>query len=153
MAETKTTITTCKYNSSSPANLAWNTIATAVPTYFDVRGKDGSKIIFLVSHETTQAAMAGTTWYVGTSDTATTGTSFTRNFSARGLPRLKIKQAQYAKAKAQTKFRTSGTTHLVSIAVLGPFETARFKDTDGFIYLTKAKTGSTVTVVAAILIP
>jgi hypothetical protein len=60
MAETKTTITTCKYNSSSPANLAWNTIATAVPTYFDVRGKDGSKIIFLVSHETTQAAMAGT---------------------------------------------------------------------------------------------
>jgi len=153
MAETKTTITTCGYNSSSPANLGWNTIATDVPTYIDVKNKDGSKIIFLVAHETTQAAMAGTTWYLGTSDTATTGTSYNINFSARRKGRMKLKQGQYAKAKAQTKFRTTGTTHLVSIAILGPFETARFKDTDGYIYLTKAKTGSTIATVAAILLP
>jgi hypothetical protein len=152
MAETKTTITTCKYNSTVSADIAWNTIATAVPTYFDVKAKDGSKIIFLVASGATKVA-AGSTWYIGTSDTATTGTSFTRNFSARGLPRIKIKQPKYAKAKAQTKFRSSGTTNLYVVSALGPFETARFKDTDGYIYLTKAKLGTTVAYVAAILLP
>ena len=152
MAETKTTITTCKYNSSSPADLGWNSIATAVPTYFDVKNKDGSKILFLVAHETTKVA-AGSTWYVGTSDTATTGTTYNINFSARLKGRMKLKQAKYAKAKAQTKFRVCDTTRLVSISILGPFETARFKDTDGYIYLTKAKEGSTASKVAAILLP
>jgi len=152
MAETKTTITTCKYNSSTPAIIGWNTIATAVPTYFDVKNKDGSKIIFLVASGSTKVAN-GSTWYVGTSDTATTGTTYNNNFSGRLRGRMKIKQAKYAKATAQAKFRSSGTTNLYNVAVLGPFETARFKDTDGYIYLTKAKLGTTVAYVAAILLP
>ena len=152
MAETKSTITTCKYNSSSPAVVSWNTIATAVPTYFDIKAKDGSKVIFLIASGST-IVNAGSTYYFGTSDTATTGTSFTRNFSARGLPRMKVKIGKYAKATAQAKFRSSGTTKLYSVAVVGPLESARFKDTDGFIYLTKGKLGSTVAYVGAILLP
>jgi len=152
MAETETTLTTCKYNSSTPADIAWNTIATAVPTYIDVKGRDGSKVIFLVASGST-VPNAGSTWYIGTSDTATTGTSFIASYSARKLGRLKIKQPKYVKAKAQSKFRSSGTTKLYVVSALGPFETARFKDTDGFIYLTKAKLGTTVAYVAAILLP
>jgi hypothetical protein len=152
MAETKTTITTLAYNSSTPAVIAWNNIATAVPTYFDIKAKEGSKLIILVAHASTKVA-AGSTWYVGTSATAATGSTYNINFSARKLGRMKLKQGKYAKATAHAKFRSSGTTNLYSIGVLGPFDAARFKDTDGYIYLSKGRLGSTVAYVAAILLP
>jgi hypothetical protein len=66
---------------------------------------------------------------------------------------MKLKQAKAAKASAYAKFRTTASTKLVTLSVLGPFETARFKDTDGYINFSKAITGSTVAQVAAILLP
>lgn len=153
MAVAVCTISTCYYNSSSPGNLAWYNITTGNPSiYVDVTGKDASKLIFLVAHETTKVG-AGSTWYIGCSDTDTTGTS-DKAFSAGKLGRIKVKQAKYAKAKAQTAIgRCTSSTRLVSIAMLGPFETARFKTTDGRIYLSKGKTGSTASRIAAILLP
>lgn len=152
MAETKTTITTLKYNSSSPADIKWNTIATAVPTYIDVKGMDGSKVVFLVASGST-VPNAGSTWYFGTSDTATSGSTMNRPYSDGKMKRLKVKVPKYAKANACAKFRSSGTTKLYVVSAMGPYETARFKDSDGYIYLTKAKLGTTVAYVAAILLP
>jgi hypothetical protein len=106
----------------------------------------------LFAHETTKVA-AGSTWYVGTSGTACSGTS-DKIFSDGKRGRLKIKQAKYAKGKAQTAIgRCTSSTRLLSISMLGPFETARFKTSDQRVYVAMGKTGSTAARVAAILLP
>lgn len=153
MAIAVCTLTTAKYNSSSPAEVGWFNFDTASSgLYIDVTGKDASKIVFLVAHETTKVA-AGSTWYIGTSGTACSGTS-DKKYSDGKLGRLKIKQAKYAKAKAQTALgRCTSSTRLLSVAMLGPFETARFLTTDNRIYVAMGKTGSTAARVAAILLP
>lgn len=152
MAIAVCTVTTAKYNSSSPAEIAWFNFATASSgAYISVVGRDASKICFLVGHETTKVA-AGSTWYIGTSGTACSGTS-DKIFSDGKRGRMKIKQAKYANGKAQSAFRATSTTRTMSIAMLGPFETARFRTSDGRIYIAKAKTGSTASRLAAILLP
>lgn len=146
------TITTAKYNSSSPAEIGWFNFGTASSgAYVSVVGRDMSKIVFLVAHESTKVS-AGSTWYIGTSGTACSGTS-DKIFSDGKLGRLKIKQAKYAKAKAQTALRASSTTRLMSIAMLGPFDASRFRTSDGRLYIAKGKTGSTAARLAAILLP
>jgi hypothetical protein len=147
------TVSTAKYNSSSPGDIGWVNFTTASSgAYISLVGRDASKLVFLVAHETTKVG-AGSTWYVGASGTACSGTS-DKAYSAGKLGRLKLKQSKYAKAKAQTAIgRCTSSTRLLSIAMLGPFETARFLTTDGRIYLAKGKTGSTAARIAAILLP
>lgn len=152
MAIAVCTMTTAKYNSSSPAAIGWFTFGTASSgAYVSVQGRDTGKVVFLVANEST-AVSAGSTFYMGSSGTACSGTS-DKVYSDGKLGRLKIKCAKYAKATAQTKFRTTGTTTLVTISVLGPFDASRFRTSDGRFYIAKAKTGSTVCKLAAILLP
>lgn len=145
-----TTVQKLSYNSSTPVRLDWDTFTTGTNEYINVNGLDGSKVLLIVSRESTAF---GTTYYIGTSDSATTRSASAALFSAAGLNRLKIGTTAAVKAKAYTKFRTTATTKLVSFEVLGPFETARFKDSDGYINFTKRITGSTTAKVAAILLP
>lgn len=148
-----TTITKPSYNSSTPAQLSWLLMTSGgANNYIDVDGLDGSKIIFLVAHESTKVA-AGSTIYIGTSDSATTRSAAANLYSGAGLNRMKLKLAKATKGSAYAKFRTTATTRTVSMSVLGPFETARFKDSDGYIKFAKAITGSTTAHVAAILLP
>ena len=140
------------YNSSTPTNLRWRTFTTKGGWYVDANGSEGSKIIFLVAAEST-AVSAGTTVYFGTSATADTRSAAAALYSGAELNRMKLKVAKTTKASSYAKFHGTGSTKLVHIAVLGPFETARMKDSDGYINFVKAKTGSTQARVAAILIP
>lgn len=153
MAVSKTTAVVLSYNSSTPQTIPWSSLATdANNVYMDMTGKEGSKVIFIVAHETTDVA-AGTTIYVGTSDSATTRSAAAALFSGAGLNRMKIKMDKHVKATKYARFRSTGTTHLHVFDVLGPFETARFKDSDGHINISKAITGSTLARIAAILLP
>jgi len=144
-----TTIQTLSYNSSTPVRLDWDAFTTNGNEYIDVNGKAGSKIILIVARQST---VIGTTFYIGTSDSATTRSAKAALFSAAGLNRMKMRTTIAVKAKAYTKFRSTHSTRLVTFDVLGPFETARFKDSDGHINFAKS-TGSTSTRVAAILVP
>lgn len=151
MAVYKSTVQSLSYNSSTPTRLNWSSLATGANNFYvDVNNADGSKLIILVARDST---IAGTTYYVGTSDTATSGTSYTFEFTGNKLGRMKLKTSKAAKAKAYTRFRSTASTKVVTIEVLGPFETARFKDADGYINVCKAKTGSTWSKVATILLP
>ena len=148
-----TTLQALSYNSSSPTAIKWATFTSgSADNYFDLGGKDGDHVIFLVASESTKVA-AGSTFYIGTSDSATTGSSYNKDFSNSKLNRMKVKIAKAAKASDQARMRSSGSTRLLTVNVLGPFETARFKDTDGYINYTKAITGSTIAYAAAILLP
>lgn len=149
-----TTIQSVSYNSSTPLALSWLTFTSgSANNYIDVGGKDGSKILIFVASESTKVA-AGSTFWIGTSDSATTGTTlYARQYSNSDQGRMKLKIAKVAKAGAAAAFRSSGSTRLMTINVLGPFETARFKDSDGYINFTKSITGSSVAEVTAILLP
>ena len=140
------------YNSSTPTNLRWRTFTTKGGWYADLNGAEGSKVIFLVAAEST-AVSAGTTIYVGTSATADTRSAAAALYSGAGLNRMKLKVAKTTKASSYARFHATGSTKLMHIAVLGPFETARFKDSDGYLNIVKAKTGSTKACIAAILLP
>lgn len=145
-----TTVQKLSYNSSTPVRLDFDAFTTGTNEYVNASGLDGSKLLLIVSREST---VAGTTYYIGTSDSATTRSAAAALFSGAALNRIKIGTSKAAKGKAYTRFRTSGTTKLITFEVLGPFEAARFKDSDGYINFAKAKTGSTTAKVAAILLP
>lgn len=151
MAVYKTTVHALSYNSSTPMRINWSSLATdANNTYIDVSKAEGSKLILLFARDSTIGANS---WYIGTSDTATSGTSYARQFTGNALGRMKLGTTKAVKAKAYTKFRSTASTKIVTFEVAGPFETARFKDSDGYINIAKAKTGSTFQKVAAILLP
>jgi hypothetical protein len=146
------TITPVTYNSSDPAYVKFRLMSSAAGWYLNVGGKEGSKVIFLVASESTAVA-AGTTVYVGTSDTATTGTSYANTYSGSKRGRMKIKTAKTTKGSSYARFRSTATTKLMHLMALGPFETARFKTSNGYIRLAKGKTGSTRALIGAILLP
>ena len=148
-----TSITKPTYNSSTPTDIKWLILSTDdANSYINVNGMEGSKVLLLFAHETTKVG-AGSTIYIGTSDSATTRSASANLFSGAALNRMKMKVAKNAKGTVYSMFRASSSTRLMSIAICGPFETARFKDSDGYINFAKAKTGSTASRVAAILIP
>jgi hypothetical protein len=148
-----TTLQKATYNSSTPLQLKWNTFTSGgANNYVNVNGAEGSKVLFLIASESTKVAV-GSTWYIGTSDSATTRSASANLYSGAALNRMKLTQVLTTKGHAANAFRSSGSTRLVSITALGPFETARFKDSDGYINFAKAITGSSVGEVTAILIP
>jgi len=146
-----TTIQKLSYNSSTPVRLDWDAFTTGVAEFVDFDGVDGSKVILLVARQSTKG---GTSYYIGTSASAATGSSYTaRYFSGSKKGRMKIGTTKAVKAKTYTKFRSTGDTLLVTIEAFGPFEMSRFKDTDGYVKFCKRITGSTTAKVAAILVP
>lgn len=136
-------------NTSSPVTLKWRLATTAGGWYANANGKD--KVIFLIAAESTTPA-AGTTFYIGTSDTATTRSAAAALFSGAALNRMKVKVGKTTKGSSYARFRSTATTKLMHIVAAGPYETARFKDSDGYINLAKAKQGSTRALVAAIFV-
>jgi len=116
------------FNSSTPVALAWNDIATDAGTHIDVNGINATKMILLVA-------------------------AATAPYSAGKLDALKVGCARVTKATAYAVLRSTGTTHLKHVYAIGPFETNRFKDSDGYINIAKGKLGSTKTLIAPIFLP
>jgi len=123
-------------------------------TYIDVSAKDFSKVIILTYNQRSSAigATAGF-FYIGASASASSGSCWERVYSGRNSKaRLRLKHASdTAKARILTTAGSVGG----NVHVWGPFESARFKDSQGRIKLSKGKGSSDAAKVkiAAILIP
>jgi hypothetical protein len=148
MATTESSIIQTSAGSSGNAKLKWSALATAAGRHIDVSGIAGDKMILLVAHESTVSAADYV--YIGTCDSAVSATA---PYSAGKLGRLKIEVSSANSGTEAAHFRTTGSTNLVSISALGPFETARFKDADGQINICKAITGSSTVYVVPIGLP
>jgi hypothetical protein len=155
MAVAKSTLIFCS-GTSTPALIKWSSLASAANnTYFAVGNQDVSKMIILVCHS--NSTDVGTTagyFYIGTSASAATGSSYTRQFSANKLNRMQFKVAPPTTDAKEGLTLSSAGAH-IAISVIGPIETARFKDTDGYIKMCKRKATSDLgrVKVAAILLP
>ena len=147
---TGSTIRKSTLQSTKAVGVQWRALTTALGHHVDVTGVDASKMILLVAHDCTTPAQNYI--FVGTSDSAATGSSYGRPFSAAKLYRTKISSSKTLKATAYTKLRATASTKLMRVDVLGPFETARYKDSNGYIKYCKGALGSTTCFVCPILL-
>lgn len=136
------------FNSSSPANVQWCALATEAGRHIDVSNVDAKKMILLVAADSTDQALDYI--HIGETDT---GDGTNPSYSAGELGALRVGCAKVTKGTAYAHLRSTATTHLKSLYVIGPFETARFKDSDGYINIAKGKEGSSATYIAPILLP
>ena len=155
MAVSKSTIISLT-GDSNDALIKWSSLASgANNVYFDVRGKDASKLVLLVMN--TNSTDVGTTagyLYIGTSDSATTNSNAALTYSASKLGRLRLKTEPPTTDLKEASSLSSAGAH-IAVTAFGPFETARFKDSEGYINVCKAKGTSDLgrVKIAAILIP
>lgn len=154
MAVSKSTIVALS-GDSNDALIKWSSLASADNNvYVDANGKDMSKMIILIAN--TCSTDVGTTagyFYIGTSDSATSGTSYNKTYSG-GIRRLKLKTEPPTTDVKEGLQMSTALAHL-SISAFGPFESARFKDSDGYINICKVKGTSDLgrVKVAVLLLP
>ena len=164
MAQHASTINLAKglsTNSSKAKPVYWSSFDSgANDLYFDVSNVDASKMIILAVGMTTLP----NSWWIGTSDSRDSAANDTKKYpySAGQRGRMKILSTVQVKADPAAKFLTTvvADTEVKSIYCLGPFETARFKDSLGRIHMCRgvqttglASHSSNEMHVAAILIP
>lgn len=165
MAVAKSTLNFARGNSSLGRPIKWSSFDSgANNVYFDVNAQDVSKMILLVAAESTLTQR----WYIGTSASASSHTSKKYPYSAAGLGRVLIRTTAEAALSPVSVFKSTlggsaaspvSDSEVIGIYALGPFETARYKDSRGYISVCRAKTtvgavsDSAQNWVAAILLP
>lgn len=161
MAAHIATLISPTYNSSTPVHVKWSSFASAANNIvFNCKNKDASKLVILAAGMSTLERIL----YVGTSDSRSSGakaSGFYYPFTAAKLGRMKIRTTAVSDAHRAVKFlSTTGDTEVFGIIVYGPFETARFKDSDGYINVCRgvntaggASNSSDTFWIAGILIP
>lgn len=160
MAVAKSTINKTLASSVAIA-VNWSSLASdANNVYFDVKDVNASKMILLIATQNSTnmtATSTGIYIYLGASASASSGSCWARTYSGRGVAwsRKKLSMGVLPSTDAKEALITSAAATPLGIVALGPFETARFKDSDGYINLCKAKGAETAgkLKVAAILIP
>lgn len=155
MAVSKSTIILTS-GTTAASLIKWSSLASgANNVYFDVKGKNTGKIIFLVAN-TNSTDIGTTAGYIhfGASATAAAGTSGANPYSANALGKMIVKTAPPTTDLTEGLTISSAAAHL-AISMFGPFESARLKDSDGYINVCKAKGTSDLgrVKIAAILLP
>ena len=136
MAVAKSTITAAPGNTTAGNVIVWSSLASGANNVYFTPG-DASKAIILVANiNSTDVGTTAGLFYIGTSDSATTGTSGDITYSARRLGRMGV-SVQPPTTAAKEALSPSTTAATIAIGVIGPFETARFKDSDGQIQMCK----------------
>lgn len=153
MAVSKSTIILTS-GTTAASLIKWSSLASgANNVYFDVNGKNTGKIIFLVVN--TNSTDVGTTagyLYFGASSSGSSGSSIP--YSASKLRRMLVKTAPPTTDLTEGLTISSAAAH-IAVSMFGPFESARFKDSDGYINVCKPKNTSDLgrVKIAAILLP
>ena len=155
MAVHKSTIIIAPGHSSAYAPVLWSSFDSgANDLYFDVNGVDETKMLILhMGHSTLVCGV-----YIGTCASASSQTSKVYPYSAGKLGPMKINTTLVGDGHARSKFLSTvaADTEVFAIYCYGPFETARFADSRGYIKMSRAKIANVSTDeqhVAAILLP
>ena len=139
MAQHKSTINVA-LASSVGVPIKWSSFDSgANDMYFDVSNVDASKLLILVAGHST----LGNRWFVGTSDSRSSGAGGLGTkaypYSAAKQGRMLVQTTLVVAAQPQSKFMSTvaAATEVWGIFAIGPLETARFKDSNGRIHLTR----------------
>jgi len=139
MAQHESTINVAPgFNSSGYTQLDWSSFDSgANDIYIDVTGVTSEKMLILLAGHSTLV----TNTYIGTSDSRSSQTSKAYPFSAGKLGRLKVRTTASTRADPSAKFLSTvvANTEVWAIHAMGPFETARFADSRGYIKVCRGK--------------
>lgn len=154
MAAHVATLIKPSYNTSNAYDIDWSSFDSGANNIaFNMNGIDASKMIILVAQNGT---IANYVW-VGTSDSRSSHTSMSYPYSAGKLPRVKVGTTACGDGNAKNVFRSTvaADTEVFGVIAIGPFETARYKDSDGYINVCRGVTAADTLAqyIAAILIP
>lgn len=137
------TLCTAPANTTGYAPICWSSFDTGPNNIvFDVSQVDASKLVLLVAGEST--LICGL--WIGTSDSRSSGAGGLGTqaypYSAAELGRSRIKTTVVTDGHTRSIFRSTvvGTTEVFAVYAVGPFETARYKDSDGYINVARAIT-------------
>lgn len=137
MAAHIATIINAAGNSTDYAQIKWSSFDSAANNIvFPTKGNvDASRmLILLAAHSTLDNRI-----WIGTSDSRSSAAKNTAAFvypgSAAKLGRMMIKTTKEVDGATRSKFLSTvaADTEVFAIYALGPFETARFADSDGYI--------------------
>jgi len=136
MAQGKSTIIKTS-GTSSPAVCMWTTLASGANNiYVDVNNVDAGKLIILVGNNKSSGITATCgMFYIGSSASAATGSTFAYPYSAAKLYRMRVDSTR----SADTDAAFPSTGGKAQFTILGPFETARYKSSEGYIKISKRK--------------
>lgn len=140
MAVSKSTIESLGF-SSTPSLLNWSTLDTgANNAYIDVGDADCSKLILLVANLNSSdvGATCGNI-YIGASASASSGSCWEASYSGRGSAwaRMKFKMTSLATSTGTYSLQSTGGN--IAVQAIGPFDANRFKDSNGYIKVSKLK--------------
>ena len=142
MAAHESTIINAPGHTTGYAKVKWSSFDSGPNNvYFDVSNVDASKLIILVAGNST---LEQNLW-IGTSDSRSSGGAplggFKYPYSAGNMGPMKIKSTATTRADPAAAIMDTivADTEVWDIRVFGPFETARFKDSDGYINVCRGK--------------
>jgi len=138
MAVQTATLIKPSYNTSNGYDIDWSSFASGANNIgFNCNGVDAGKLVILIAGMSTLV----NSYWVGTSDSRSSHTSMQYPYSAGKLKRINLKTTACADANKRSRFRSTvaADTEVFGISVLGPFETARLKDSDGYINVCRGK--------------
>ena len=147
------------FNSTGYTQIDWSSFDSGANNlYFDVNGVNETKMVILLAGHSTLV----TNTYIGTCDSRSSQTSKIYPYSAGKLGPLKVRTTVSTRADPSAKFLSTvaADTEVWAIHMMGPFETARFADSRGFIKVCRGKVdaggvsqSSNEQQIAAILLP
>lgn len=143
MAVKKSSIESLAF-SSTPTLLNWSTLDSGANNqYIDVGDADCSKLILLVANlNSSDVGDTNGYIYIGASASASSGSCFEATYVGRGSAwaRMKFKMTSLATSTGTYSLATTGGN--VAIQAIGPFDATRFKDSNGYIKISKVKATS-----------
>ena len=138
MAVHKSTINSAPgFNSSGYKQIDWSSFDSGANNlYFDVNNVNETKMVILLAGHST---LVTNTWIGTCNSSVSSQTSFEYPYSAAKLGPLQIKTTASTRADPSAKFQSTvaADTEVWAIHMLGPFETARFADSRGFIKVSR----------------
>ena len=119
-------------NTSIARPLKWSSFDSGANNlYFDVNNVDASNMVILCMGHSTLINH----WYIGMSDSRDTDALENSPYSGALRGPMKVSSTLVTDGKPQSKFQSTvaADTEIFAIFAIGPLETARFKDSDGYI--------------------
>jgi len=144
MAVKKSTIAQLGF-SSVPVTLTWSSLDSGANNqYIDLNGYDAAKLILLVQYDnsTDVGTTAGMIW-IGNSASASSGSCFEATYVGRGSAWSRMKfHSVFPTTAGKEQLIGSCATGGHAVTAIGPFDATRFKDSNGYIKISKAKGSS-----------
>jgi hypothetical protein len=130
--------------SSTPVLLNWSTLDSGANNqYVDISDADASKLVLLVaSLNSSDMGSTNGDLYIGASASASSGSCWEASYVGRGTAWARMQMHLSSQATSTGTAQLQSTGGSITVWAIGPFDATRFKDSNGYIKVSKRKGSS-----------